>query len=189
MENNYLSAPEVWKDGVRKAYYSFVGAAFLGILAAIFSFIPLVGIVLNIVVGVLMIVCYVFFILGLKNMKSSVINQDDAAAINNIYTGTIISIVAVVLSLIPVINIVGGILAIVAFVMMLLGFYRMSKSVSLPLAAKSGAFLLYVSMIVDVAGSILGFIPVAGLVIEAIAAVAVFVLCLMGWKKIADSEL
>ena len=73
--------------------------------------------------------------------------------------------------------------------MMLVGFYRMRNSISLPELAKSGAFILFIGMILDIVGSLLGFIPIAGPVVEAIISLAVFVLAFMGWKRISDSEI
>ena len=87
----YVSSPAIWKDGVKKAYYGFLGFTFLDILAAIFSIIPVIGWILNIVVAVLIIICYVYFLIGLKGMRSSLVNLDDAAAVNNIYTGSKVS--------------------------------------------------------------------------------------------------
>jgi len=185
----YVSSPAIWKDGVKKAYYGFLGFTFLDILAAIFSIIPVIGWILNIVVAILIIICYVYFLIGLKGMRSSLVNLDDAAAVNNIYTGSIIGIVGAIVFAIPLISFVGGILSIIAYVMMLLGYNKMRNSVSLPPLAKSGAFLLFIAMIVELIAGILGFIPFAGAIIGAIGSVAVFILGLMGWKKISDSEL
>ncbi|MBO8473011.1 MAG: hypothetical protein IAB81_05220 [Bacteroidetes bacterium] len=186
---NYVSSPQIWRSGVKKAFYGFIGVTFLGILAAIFSVIPVIGWILNIVTGILIIVSYVYFLMGLKDMRASLINLDDAAAVSNIYTGSIIGIVAAVVSAIPFISVAGGVLAIISYVMMLVGFYRMRNSISLPELAKSGAFILFIGMILDIVGSLLGFIPIAGPVVEAIISLAVFVLAIMGWKRISDSEI
>ena len=159
---NYVSSPQIWRSGVKKAFYGFIGVTFLGILAAIFSVIPVIGWILNIVTGILIIVSYVYFLMGLKDMRASLINLDDAAAVSNIYTGSIIGIVAAVVSAIPFISVAGGVLAIISYVMMLVGFYRMRNSISLPELAKSGAFILFIGMILDIVGSLLGFIPIAG---------------------------
>lgn len=136
--------------------------------------------------GVAILVGYVLFFLGLKDFRT-VVNPADAPAVGKVYTAVILNIIGYVLKLIPIISIIGGIINIVAFIIMLLGYSALKNSATFPERARKGASHLFVAMILSLVGTILAWIPLIG-IIGSICNLVAFILTILGWKAIADSE-
>lgn len=130
---------------------------------------------------------YVLFFLGLSHFRT-VVKNEDAPAVQKLYVATILSICAYALGCIPFLGLIAKILALVSFIMMLLGFAALKKSATFPAEARNGASNLFIAMILSVVGIILGWIPLIGGVLSAILAIAGFVLTILGWKKIANAD-
>lgn len=136
--------------------------------------------------GIAILVGYVLFFLGLKDFRSAV-NAADAPAVGKLYTAVILNIVGYLLKLIPLIGIVGGILNIVAFILALIGYSSLKSSATFPELARKGASRLFIAMILSLVGTVLGWIPLIG-IIGAIFNLIAFILTILGWKAIADAE-
>lgn len=142
--------------------------------------------IINLLLGLAILAGYILFFLGLKDFRG-VVNTADVPAVGKIYTAVILNIVGYFLKLIPVISIVGGILNLVAFILMLIGFAALKNSTTFPGLARTGASKLFVAMILSLVGAVLGWIPVIG-ILGAICNIVAFVMTILGWKSIADAE-
>ena len=121
--------------------------------------------------------------LRLKDL-GNLAEPNDAAALKKIELGALLYIVGVAVRIIPVVGwILGPIVLIVAFVFMLLGFSTLKKSETFP--NKDGMNLLFIAAIIGVVAAVFKIIPLVGTVIGNILLIGVFVLFLLGWKKVA----
>ena len=126
---------------------------------------------------------WVFF----SNLKpwQAIVAQEDAKAVGNIYTATLLQMIAIVLTYIPFVGLVAGILNIIAWVMLLIAYSNLKNSATFP--AKEGAGKIFTAMILSVVGAIIAWIPIIGLIGSFLAIVAL-VMTLNGWKAIANAE-
>ena len=129
---------------------------------------------------------YYLFLKGLGEFRA-LLAPADSLAINRIRNGIIIGLVATAVDFIPLLGWVEGILNIIAFVLMLLGYSALKKSTTFPSEATKGAARLYMSMILALIGAILGFIPLAGGFIEMVFVIIVFFMTLSGWNMIKNA--
>lgn len=143
--------------------------------------------ILGIVAAVAIIYGYWKFFTGLKDFKNQV-NPADAPYIQKISTCTIIMMVATVLAVIPVVGLLGGIANLVAWIILLLAYNSLKKSATFPATARQGASKLFLAMILDIVGIVIGIIPVIGGITKAILAIIAFIFVLQGWKAISLSE-
>lgn len=143
--------------------------------------------ILNIAAAVVMVYGYWLFIRSLDLFKGMV-DPNDAPRIGSIRTATILSLVGVVLACIPFLGIVGGIVNLVAWILLLIAYANLKDSVTFPAGARKGASNIFVAMILGVIGWIVGWIPIVGSVIALILSIVAFFMILAGWKAIADSE-
>lgn len=143
--------------------------------------------VISLLLALAIIAGYVLFFLGLSHFRT-VVNTNDAPAVQKLYVATIISIVAYVCMCIPFMGLIGKILSLVAFIMMLLGFSALKKSATFPADGRNGASKLFIAMILSVVGVVLGWIPLIGGVLSAILGIVGFILTILGWKKVAYAD-
>ena len=130
---------------------------------------------------------YWLFIKSLDIFKGQV-NVVDAPRIGSIRTATILSIVGVIVAVIPVISFVGGILNLIAWILLLLAYSGLKNSVTFPEGARRGASKLFLAMILGIIGWVIGLIPLIGSAIETILEIVAFFMVLSGWKCISQSE-
>lgn len=143
--------------------------------------------ILNVVATVAIVYGYWNFIKSLDLFKGMV-NPVDAPRIGSIRTATILSLVGVVLACIPIIRIVGGIINLIAWIMLLMAYSNLKDSVTFPEGARRGASKIFVAMILGVIGWLVGWIPIVGSVIALILSIVAFFLIIMGWKCISESD-
>ena len=124
---------------------------------------------------------YVLYVVGLTQF-SGYLDQVGSSAVKLVRLGVIIALV----STLPI-PILSGILALVAFIVELVGYNQLKSSGSLSPVGVSGANLLFITMIIGVVGAILGWIPLIGGIIKIIFGVICFILVLVGWMKIRQS--
>jgi len=131
---------------------------------------------------------YVLYLKGLGDF-GNILGEADAAAVGKIRLGVILGIVAVVVGIIPVAGwIIGGILNIIAFIVMIMGFSALKGSATFPVKARSGASNLFMAMILNVVATVLGWIPLIGGVIGGIVGLIAFILIFVGWNNIKNAN-
>lgn len=133
------------------------------------------------------VVGYVFYLRGLIDF-GKILDLPDANAIKNVRIGVILGIVATVVDFIPLMGWVAGIIIIVAWILMILGFNALKASSTFPPTGRKGASRLFVTMILGLVGAILGFIPLVGGIFEFIISIIVFFMILSGWGAIKNSS-
>ena len=130
---------------------------------------------------------YWLFIKSLDIFKQQV-NPADAPRIGSIRTATILSIVAAIVVCIPMLGFVGGILNLIAWILLLIAYANLKNSVTFPEGARRGMSKLFTAMILGIIGWVIGLIPLVGGVIETILEIIAFVIILLGWKNVSESE-
>lgn len=148
-----------------------------------------IGALFNILVGFIGDICDVLVVAGfmglylrLKDLaeKSS---AEDAAGLKKLQLGALLYIAAIAARMILVVGwILGPIVMIIAFVFMILGYASLKKSTSFPY--KDAMNLPFIASIIGVVAAIFKIIPVVGTTVGNILLIVVFILILVGWKKI-----
>jgi uncharacterized membrane protein len=138
---------------------------------------------------------YVMLLFGLGGFRQ-ILETNDAAAVGKIRTGVILGLIASVINMIPLIGwIIAGIINIVAFILMLMGYSGLKNSPTFPNNARRGAGQLFTSQILllisGAIGLLLGWILLLGFVIhifEGILNFIAFILLLSGWATIKNTQ-
>lgn len=166
----------------------------LGGLTVVFSMMG-AGVVFRVLTWIAEIavaVGYVLYMIGLGNLRSAV-GEKEGVALGQIRTAAILSIVTAILGIFGIPAWINGIINFVAFVMMLVGFNTLKKSAAMPEKARNGFNQLFIAMllnIIAVGTVILGWIPLVGSIITAIAAILGiigFVMVITGWAAVKHS--
>lgn len=132
------------------------------------------------------IIGYFLFLKGLK-VFATLLEPADQTALGKVRTGVILSLIATGVDFIPFFGWAAGILNIIAFILMIIGYAALKNSPTFPDKARKGASRLFISMILLIIGGLLGFIPIAGGFIEMIFDIIAFIMVLSGWKTIKNS--
>lgn len=142
---------------------------------------------LEILATVALVYGYWLFIKSLDIFKGQV-NPADAPRIGSIRTATILSIVGAIVACIPLLGFVGGILNLIAWILLLIAYSNLKNSMTLPEGARRGMSKLFTAMILGIIGWVVGIIPLVGGVIETILEIVAFFIVLSGWKCVSESE-
>lgn len=130
---------------------------------------------------------YVYFYLSVSVFVNLQKNETDRLGANKIKSSYILMIVALVLSVIPIVKIVGFILMIVAYVKQIKGYRMLSQSAYYNEKARQGAALLRKSTGWILASIFIGWIPLVGGMLESIILLVTFFLILKGWRLISQN--
>ena len=132
---------------------------------------------------------YVLYMIG-----RSAVGEKEGVALGQIRTAAILSIVTAILGIFGIPAWINGIINFVAFVMMLVGFNTLKKSAAMPEKARNGFNQLFIAMLLNIIAVgitvILGWIPLVGNIITAIAAILGiigFVMVITGWAAVKHS--
>lgn len=178
-----------WKSTVMNIIYSIIIYAVAGILAGVFGAFGTLNSTANALKWVFFIIeigGFVWYFMNLTKFITLQKNDADSAAVSGVRLAYIISIVGVLLSMIPAVGwIFGLICSIVSLVLLIINFGKLSNSTILPQGAKEGANLLKVSVIVSLVGAVLGIIPAVGWIFALLCGIVSIVLLFMGWSKVA----
>lgn len=196
-QNSYL-----WNASCKKAFYGFLAFMLGTIVINFLSWIALgstiasiangsaagvgaTGIVM-IIVNILVILGYVYFLIGTKGMQRSTPTEADNNSVKPVFIGALLCVIGAGLDLIPLFpGFVIGILSLLGYIFMMIGFNKIKQSQNFSEPVRQGGSKLFVSMLLAVIASGLGFIPIAGRIIEAILFIIVLVFGIIGWKQIA----
>lgn len=193
---------QLWKASVNKAFYGFLAYTLLsGVVGAIVGLVSGAaglaslasgggggGLLGPIIVGVLALVGYVYYFIGVKGMRDSAVDTPLQDGTAKVYKGVLLGLIATIVDIIPLLGIVAFVLNIIAFVFMMQGFGILRKLPINELAAK-GAQQLWLVMLLSLIGVIIGIIPLVGGVLSLICSIAVLVYAFLGWRNFSNSEL
>lgn len=172
-----------WNRTTEAIYKNVMLYTIAGMAAALFSIIPLMRWLSN-VCDVLVVAGFVAFYIRIKDL-AELVDEADKDAMKKLITGIMVYILALMLENTPILVswILGPIGVIVSCVFMLLGYNALKKSATFP--GKEGMNLLFIAKIVGIVGGVLSIIPLIG-VLGGICYIVMFVLVLLGWKKVAE---
>lgn len=198
-----------WKQTTADLYKAVMIYTFAAIAATIFNYIGSIGNAasalasfaegnfsgggfgfwdaLEIIATVALVYGYWLFIKSLDIFKG-LVNPADAPRIGSIRTATILSIVGAIVACIPMIGFVGGIVNLIAWILLLLAYSNLKNSMTLPEGARRGMSKLFTAMILGIIGWVIGLIPLVGGILETILEIVAFFIVLSGWKCVSTSE-
>lgn len=146
---------------------------------------------LKLLASLALIYGYWLFLQSLE-VFTGLVHADDRAAVGSLRTGTIVMIVGVLICCIPFLgvagSVVGGIVKIVAWVLLLLAYAKLKESATFPEKARTGAKKIYTAMLLSVIAIVVALIPLLGALVALVLSVIAFVMTLSGWKCISQSE-
>ena len=191
----------LWKAGTQKAYYGYVAQLAIGLLGGFIvemmspSAVELVmganmtgALVVSVVVGIASIAAFVYYLLGIKDMKAAAAGSNIQVATSRLWTGAVLGLVGSVIAIIPAIGIVGALLSLAGFIVSWTGYSELKNNAGDENAKVGGAKLANVCLL-SVIAAVAAFIPAAGWIIALVLEVVALVFALQGWKLIAESEL
>lgn len=127
----------------------------------------------------------ILYFVGLGKLKVS-LDADGAKGVSRLKVAVVLSLVAVIFGWIPLLGgIVAGILLAIAFLVELMGYSAMKRSVSLGVEGQRGAGKLCISMIVLLVASIIDLFPLTGMVVGLISLIALW-LIFQGWSGVLE---
>lgn len=171
-----------WNRTTEAIYKNVMLYTIAGIAAAVFGMIPLMG-WMSKIFNIVVIAGYVAFYLRLKDLEL-IADPNDAPAVKKLCIGVLLYILGIMLTEIPVAGwILGPICYLISFIFLLLGYSALKKSETFP--GKDGMKLLFIASIIGLVAAVFGLIPLLGSVVAGILYIVVFVLVLLGWKKVA----
>ena len=184
LKNLHMEANKIqdWNRTTEAIYKNVMLLTIAGIAAAVFGMIPLLG-WLSKICNICVVAGYIAFYIRLKDLEL-LADPNDAPGVNKLCIGVLLYILGIMLKEIPVAGwILCPICLIISFIFMLLGYSALKKSETFP--GKDGMKLLFISSIIGLVAAVFGLIPLLGTVVAGILYIAVFVLVLLGWKKVA----
>lgn len=192
---------ETWSKTTKAIFNGVLLYSLSGILYAILHPISKAGRALSFVSGTsgfsglstfcnLLLVCiligYIIYLSGLSGF-GKILPSSDSESVKKVFKSVILVIVAEIFGFIPLLGWIGGILRIISFIFMLMGYSALKNSTTFPKRACSGASKLFTSMILLFIGGILSFIPLAGRFLQMPFDIIAFILTLVGWATIKNT--
>ncbi len=151
-----------------------------------------------IIISVLSLICSIIVIYGLfvyyGGLKGLAPQLDEVGrkAVKNIATATLLMMINAVLGCIAafvplVFAIPMAIIAIIAFILNIMGYSSLGGSTSLNELGKAGAKKLFLGFILAIVAVIFGWVPVVGGIIALVLNILYWVFLFQGWGKIKKS--
>lgn len=174
---------QLWNRTTEAIYKNVMLFTIAGIAASFFSIIPLLR-WLSDVCNVLVVAGFVAFFIRIKDLEA-LVDEADKDAMKKLITGIMVYILALMLEQTPMLVswILGPIGVIVSCVFMLLAYNALKKSETFP--NREGMNTLFIAKIIGIVGGVISIIPLLGF-IGGILYIVMFVMVLLGWKKVAE---
>ncbi|PTN09070.1 hypothetical protein [Mangrovibacterium marinum] len=125
----------------------------------------------------------VLFFLGLGKLIHN-LDEEGTRGAKKIRLALILLIVAAFLDMIPLMGLIAGIVAIVAFIVELTGYLRMKRSTAIGDLGQSGAKILVINMVLLAVASLFGIIPFVGSMVVGGVSTLSLILWIIGWLRI-----
>ena len=145
-----------WPDNLSR------GAYLLLIAMVLRNYVEISG---SVLANIASLIGWFMYFSALGKMKSAM-DENGIKGASRLRTAMIIGVIGTILSVIPVIRIIGGIVLIVGFLIEFSGYGKLIKSESLHEQSRKGAGLLRISMIFVILSVILGWIPGLGNILK-----------------------
>ncbi|MBR6066362.1 MAG: hypothetical protein IKP45_01030 [Bacteroidales bacterium] len=162
---------------------------------------PFTGLLSVLILPILVICASIYQVICLGGLAKAV-HENDVPAVKKLRSAIILSIISSVIGLCIFLVILSGsltaiatmtvviglaclVLSIIAYIFTLIGYSKLKNSETFP--GKDGAKLLFIAAIIALCCGVVGAIPFLG-VIGGIGAIVAFVLQIVGWLKIKNSE-
>ena len=137
-------------------------------------------------VNIALLAGLVFYIIGLREFKTH-LDSVGQEAIGKVLTGLYVMVAAAVMGMIPLIGLLSGLVSLIGFIIMLLGYGAFRKSTSLNEEGLAGAKKLYNAMIMALVAAIIVIIPLLGTIASFVLYIIYYVFLITGWGAIRKS--
>lgn len=199
-QKTYIMA-NLWKAGTQKAYYGYVAQLAIGLLGGflvemmtpnameiIMGADPTAALATSVVVALASVAAFVYYLIGIKEMKSAASGSSLEVATGRLWAGAILGLCGSVLAVIPVLSLVGVLLGLAGFIVSWTGYSAFKTDAADEKAKEGGAKLANVCLL-SVISAVVALIPGAGWILTLIIDIVALVFALQGWKAVAESEL
>ena len=191
----------LWNSGTKKAFYGYVGQLVISLVGGVIVSLSTLSSLAQSInsgkpslpIGVILVTlvtlgAYVYYFMGLNEMKKAAANTNLQEGASRLYIGALLGIIATVLGFIPMIGIVGSLVGLAGFIVTWLG-YSSIKANATNAKAQIGGAKLSSSALFSVIGIVVGLIPVIGWIAALVLEILALVFAIQGWKALAESEL
>ena len=129
----------------------------------------------------------ILFFLGLSRLKST-LDYKGRNGVNKLIWAAIIVIIANLVSYLPIINLsLTPILYIISFIIQIAGLFTLKQSKEIGQRGRSGINYLFIAIVLNIIGSILGLTPLIGDTFKTGFALIAFLIIPFGWLKIQEA--
>jgi hypothetical protein len=191
----------LWNSGTKKAFYGYVGQLVISLVGGVIVSLSTLSSLAQSInsgkpslpIGVILVTlvtlgAYVYYFIGLNEMKKAAANTNLQEGTSRLYIGALLGIIATALGFIPMIGIVGSLVGLAGFIVTWLG-YSSIKANATNAKAQFGGAKLSSSALFSVIGIVVGLIPVIGWIAALVLEILALVFAIQGWKALAESEL
>lgn len=180
----------LWKSGTNKAFRGSVAQLIIGLVSGLLGGAAVVtgmfGLVL--VVALANIAAYVYFIMGITEMKKAAVGSTLEAATQRLYIAIIVAVVGVLIGLIPGGKFIAWIPSLASYILFWTG-YAMIKNTAVDANAKLGGQKLCSAALLSLIGVVIALIPIVGTIVTFVLSIVAIVFTIQGWKALAQSNL
>lgn len=180
----------LWNSGTNKAFRGSVAQLIIGIVGGLFAAAAAVtgmfGVVL--LIAIANIAAYIYFIIGITEMKKAAVGSSLEAATQRLYVAIIVALVGVVIGLIPGGKFIAWIPSLASCILFWTG-YAMIKNNAVDENAKLGGQKLCTATLLSLIGVVVALLPVLGAIVTLVLSIVAIVFTIQGWKAIAQSSL
>ena len=177
----------LWKNGTKKAFYGSVAQIAITLINWLIATVSPDS-SLFIVTRILNIAAYVYFIMGIIDMKKAAAGTCLEGATKRLFVAIVVAVVGIAIKLIPGTDFISWIPELAAYILFWTG-YAMIKTNAVNWKANFGGRKLCLASLISLIIVLVGLIPVIGTIAGLILNIFVVAFTIQGWKAIAESEL
>lgn len=138
--------------------------------------------------GIFVIIGYYLFFKALDTFSNHQANDTDKENVLKVKSGYLLLLIGTFIDIIPIIGgFIAFVLYIISYVKLIGGYDALSKSYMLNDSCKQGFSTLKSCVIWTLIASVIGFIPIAGDIIEGLINLITFFIILTAWRNIAKN--
>lgn len=131
---------------------------------------------------------HVLFLIAINSFIKCQKDENDAGAVRMIRNSYILLIIGMLVGYLFLVGtIIKHVMLLVSYILIIIGYSRLSHSPIIPEKGRSGASKLMVCAILGLVGSLLGAIPVAGYFIECIMQLTIFIIAIIAWCNLKNN--
>ncbi len=191
----------LWNSGTKKAFHGYIAQLVLSLVGGVIISLSVLATAAKalstgqaslpvgaIIVTLATLAAYVYYFIGLNEMKKAAANTNLQEGTSRLFIGAILGIIATALGFIPMISLIGSLVGLAGFIVTWLG-YSSIKANATNAKAQFGGAKLSSSALLSVIAVVVAIIPVLGWIATIVLEILALIFAIQGWKALSESEL